>query len=138
MRNTFKNLINESGMNVKKVEYRENGSISSTVEEYSHSMADKSSVAGFIATKANIAEGYVIYLPTKEELSEFGKDALRVVWSKGTTIVKVDAKKGKIYFLDNSAYEDGKVKYQSAMAYDRLVIDDSSNGNKLQEITKIV
>jgi hypothetical protein len=132
---TFKEFIQES---VKKVLYRENGDITSTSSEYSNPMADPKNIAGFIATKANISEGYAVYLLSKEEQKEFGKDALRIVWSKGTTIVKIQAKKGKIIFLDNDAYEEGNIKWQSPMAYDRLVIDDSINGNKLQEITGIV
>lgn len=108
--------------------------LTSTTGEYSNSIANEKMIAGWIATKANMAGGYAIYLIGKAEQKDFGKNAIRLVWKKGTTIAKIDAKKGKLIFIDNEAYTEGEVKYQTPMAYDRLFIDDSINGKKLIKI----
>jgi len=103
--------------------YRNNGHTTSTTDVYHNSMAHASNVIGFIATKANNGEGYAVYKPTVSELKEFGSDIFRLVWSKGTTIVKIDIKSDKLYFLDNTKYEDGIIKFQSPIKFTRLILD---------------
>lgn len=89
--------------------------------------ADKNIIVGWFATKHNIAEGYVIQEIDSYSKKEFGKDSFRVFWSKGTTIVKFDLKKGKVFFIDNDHYkETDKVKWQRGMAYHRLFIDNNN------------
>jgi len=91
---------------------------------------DQDKIIGWFATKPNNAYGYIVQELTKEEKSEFG-GAFRVYSDKGTTIVKFNLPKGKVYFLDNEYYrETDKVKYQSAMAYTRLFVDDTHQAKK--------
>jgi hypothetical protein len=89
-------------------------------------------IYGFLATKHNLAAGYIISSLSKYEKEEFGKDSFRVSSEKTftTTIAKIDLKAGKVIFLDNEAYEEGEIKWQSPMAFDRLVIDNNEKALK--------
>ena len=102
---------------------------------YSEYKFNQANVVGWFATKANIAEGYVITIPDSEDKKEFGKEVFRIYWSKGTTIVKFDLKKGKVYFLDNNYYEENnKVKWQSPISYQRFFVDNNKDSFKAFKI----
>ncbi len=93
--------------------------------------ANQKDVIGWFATKYNMSEGYVIQELSSADSKEFGKDAFRIYYHKGTNVVKFDLKKGKVYFIDNSYYaENDKVKWQTPMAYHRLFIDNSAKAFK--------
>jgi len=96
---------------------------------------EQSKIVGWFATKYNMAEGYIVTILDSEDKKEFGKDAFRVYWGKGTTIVKIDLIKGKISFLDNKVYEDeSKIKWQRPMAYDRFFIDNKKESFRVFDI----
>ena len=128
---SFKEFTNEADTLPKRGLLREpSHPTTSTSGEYSHAMADKNNVVGFLGTKHNNAEGYAIYTLSSDEAKEFGKDAFRIVWSKGTTIVKFNFRDGKVIFIDNEAYADGELKWQSPMGYDRIVVDNTPKALK--------
>ncbi len=89
--------------------------------------ANQDKVIGWFATKNNMAVGYTV-----QELSEFdkkeftGKGVFRIYSNTGTSIVKINLQKGKVYFLDNEHYlETDKIKWLSPMSYHRLFVDDT-------------
>jgi hypothetical protein len=89
-------------------------------------------IYGFIATKYNNAAGYIVSSLSNAEKKDFGSDAYRVSSEKThtTTVAKIDLKKGKITFLDNEEYEEGNLKWQSPMAFTRLLIDNNTKAAK--------
>lgn len=129
---TFKELINESKdapfnaeelTGYKKTYVRTSGQ--STPDSQSMQKSFGGTIYGFLATKSNMAAGYIVSSVTKTEQKEFGQNVVRVSSEKTftTTIAKIDTKKGKITFIDNEAYENGEVKWLSPMAYNRLILD---------------
>ena len=136
---TFKDYVNESKnqpfdtiphQKFKKVWIR----ISKETTPDAESMQRKfgGDIYGFLATKHNLAAGYIVSSLNKSEKEEFGKDAFRVSSEKTftTTIAKIDLKVGKVIFLDNEAYEEGEIKWQSPMVFDRLIIDNNEKALK--------
>ena len=83
-------------------------------------------IIGWFATKANMAAGYTIYQATAHDKKEFGKDVFRIynISKDIAGIVKFNLKKGTMKFIDAKAYEEGNVKFLSAMPYDRIRIDN--------------
>ncbi len=112
----------------KKVYLRAKGHNSTLSSELlDKPFASQSAVLGWFATRANMAQGYIIQELNSIEQKEFG-DAFRIIGIKGTTIAKFNLKKGVVYFLDNEVYaETTKIKYQTPMAFHRLFIDDNKS-----------
>ena len=92
--------------------------------------ANQRKVVGWFATKYNMAYGWVIQEASDLDKKEFGKDVFRIYSDKGTSIAKFDLKKGKVYYLDNEAYEEGKIKFERPFMYDRLLIDNNKKAFK--------
>jgi hypothetical protein len=92
----------------------------------------QSDVIGWFATKDNHALGYTIFEPTDFDKKEFGNDCFRIYSNNTDTanIVKLNLKGGMVSFLDGNAYENGSIKWQSPMPYNRLYIDGNSKAMK--------
>lgn len=91
-----------------------------------------SDMIGWFATKRNEAVGWHIFEPSSDEKKEFGANVKRVYSGKTntTSIAKFDLSKGIYAFLDNEAYENGRISFQKMSPYKRLVIENKPKAFK--------
>jgi hypothetical protein len=91
-----------------------------------------SDMIGWFANKSNEAVGWQIFEPTRMDKKEFGSSVKRVFAGKTqtTSIVKFDLVKGTYAFLDNAAYENGKIAFQKMSPYQRLAIENTPKAFK--------
>ena len=100
----------------------------------------RENVIGWFATKYNPAGGYVVFELDDYDKKEFGtKNVYRVLHTKGTTIVKLDLKKGKVSFIDNEYYtENDAIKYERPFIYEILFMDNTKYAFDGFGLTKIL
>lgn len=90
-------------------------------------------LVGWFANKYNMANGWSLYVPNSHDKKEFGHDCFRT-YTSGTdsmSVVKINAAKGTVAFIDDKAYADeGKVKFQGASVYNRLMVENTPKAFK--------
>jgi len=109
---------------MKNVTIRTDG-LKTTPDKESLATSFGGSVIGFLATKYNLASGYIVSTVTEDEIKEFGSGVVRISSEKTltTSIGIINAEKGTVQFLNNDAYLEGNIKFLRAEKYDRLIVD---------------
>jgi hypothetical protein len=118
---SFKDFMDEE----VKYTTREGGQ-TTTVEKNKFDL-NAHTVIGWLSNKENPAFGWSIHRLTPAEKKEFGAtNTYRALSGKNgdnTSIIKIDPSTGKYAFIDNKAYEDGKIKYDRMAKYKSFVVD---------------
>ena len=99
-------------------------------------------VIGWFATKNNMAFGWTLIKPDKNDIAYIKKngmnpkDIFRSVGFHGTNFVKINLKTGTYAFADNQyELETDKLKFDKMSKYNRLVVDNyKGDGRELKAL----
>ncbi len=82
-------------------------------------------LVGWFANKYNRALGWHIYKASDFDKREFGNDIFRTYSEQtdSTSIIKFNLLAGTYAFIDNEAYEDGRIIFDKMTKYDRVLIE---------------
>ena len=111
----------------KRVTLSDQPNTGSHVPPNSVGVSSATAIAWF-SNKYNPAGGWTLHDTTPAEKKEFGKDSLRSMSDTGkTSIIKFDLKKGTYAFVDNDAYEQGDVKFEKMVPYQKVVLKNKDS-----------
>lgn len=96
--------------------------------------SEQKNIIGWFANKQNRAFGWVITIPTDFDLNWLTqkdvdvKNVYRTYSDRGnTSLIRLNAKTGTYAFIDNDHLEKtDEIKFDKAVRYARLVIDDNA------------
>jgi hypothetical protein len=111
---------------------RREGSHGTTGGFAGYRLQNQNPAIGWFATKANMAFGWGIFNLDAGDLHWFRKEkastknVYRVASDKGTSVVKLNLKTGTVAWLNDEASANDRIKWDRAVKYNRLMIDNEA------------